>query len=98
MKKVFIAAIFACTSVTSFAIANEIETLTTIETTVADEFKEISTAEVAKPVLDAIAKDYAGATLEKAYINENKEYKLELVIKKEVKTVYADASGNWINK
>ena len=48
-------------------------------------------------ITKALEKDYPGATLTKAYVNGESEYKLE-VAKSESETVelYADAEGNWL--
>jgi hypothetical protein len=46
----------------------------------------------------ALETAHPGAILGKAYINEKKEYKLEITVGDQKATVYADAEGNGINK
>lgn len=64
---------------------------------VQDGFSEIQTAELPSAVNDAVATDFEGATVAKAYKNEKGAYKLSLVTAdKQTKTVYANANGEWI--
>jgi hypothetical protein len=63
-----------------------------------EKFKEIKAEEVPDAVKMAMKKDYPEATLDKAYVNEKKEYKLEMTVATQKTTVYADADGNWITK
>lgn len=97
MKKVILMAVFAFATLSATAITTDLNT-TTITVSLQDNFKEIAVTEVAKPVLQAVLKDYEGATVKQAFINEKNEYKLELTIGEVAKTVYADAEGNWIEK
>lgn len=63
-----------------------------------DDFSEISISEVPQPVMDAIAKNFPTANLEKAYTNEEKQYKLVLSLEDGTQgTLYADEDGNWID-
>lgn len=97
MKKVILMASFAFATLSATAITTDLNT-TTITVSLQDNFKEIAVTEVAKPVLQAVLKDYEGATVKQAFINEKNEYKLELTIGEVAETVYADAEGNWIEK
>lgn len=49
-------------------------------------------------VQDAFKADFKTATLDKAYVNEKQEYKLEFTFDGAASTVYADKAGNWIEK
>jgi len=65
---------------------------------VADDFKEISVSEVPQAVSIAISKNFPMANLDRAYINEEKQYKLVLSLEDGTQgTVYADEDGNWID-
>lgn len=97
MKKVILMAVFAFATLSATATTTDLSTKN-IEVALQEDFKEIAVTEVAKPVLQAVLKDYAGATVKQAFINEKNEYKLELTIGEVAKTVYADAEGNWIEK
>ena len=61
------------------------------------DYKEVKASEVPQTVQDAVAKDFNGATISKAYVNAKGEYKLDLATAdKKAATVYADAKGEWI--
>lgn len=68
------------------------------EINIQEEFIEIKTEEVPEAVLTALKTSYPDASLEKAYVNSNKEYKLDIAIGTQKAAVYADANGNWIKK
>ncbi len=53
---------------------------------------KVKASEVPQTVKDAVAKDFSGATISKAYVNANGEYKLYLATAdKKAATVYANA-------
>jgi hypothetical protein len=61
-----------------------------------DEYKEIdSVPAVIKTALDNA---YPGVKLEKAYVNEKKEYKIDISVRDVKSTVYTDAQGNILKK
>ncbi|MEP2280719.1 hypothetical protein [Maribacter sp.] len=65
---------------------------------VAEDFEEISVAEVPQAVSNAISKNFPTANLDKAYTNEKKQYKLVLSLEDGTQgTVYSDEEGNWID-
>ncbi|MFH6997583.1 hypothetical protein ACHRVZ_06605 [Flavobacterium sp. FlaQc-57] len=61
-----------------------------------DEYKEIDAVPAA--IKTALDNAYPGVKLEKAYVNEKKEYKIEITVRGEKSTVYTDASGNILKK
>ena len=66
-------------------------------------FKEIKVTELPAPVTKALAKDFNGSTVQKAFVNEKNEYKLVLQTaakdkKVATKTVFASKEGEWIKK
>ncbi|WP_162984885.1 hypothetical protein [Mesonia aquimarina] len=65
-----------------------------------DGFKEIKTSQLPDAVKKAVKKDFKGADVAKAFMNDEKEYKLMLKMEgaSEMKTVYANAKGEWIKK
>lgn len=63
-----------------------------------EEFTEIQTNTLPSSITEAVNKHFTGASIQKAYVNELKEYKLELHLEGAFKTVYADKNGNWIDK
>ena len=65
---------------------------------VQEEYKEIKTDTLPQAVKDALAADFETATLDKAYVNDKQEYKLDITVDGVASTVYADKDGNWIEK
>ena len=61
-----------------------------------DEFKEIDAVPAA--IKTALDNAYPGVKLEKAYVNEKKEYKIDIIVREEKSTVYTDAKGNILKK
>jgi len=61
-----------------------------------DEYKEVDAVPAA--IKTALDNAYPGVKLDKAYINEKKEYKIEITVRGEKSTVYTDASGNILKK
>jgi len=59
---------------------------------VQDEYKEVDAVPAA--IKTALDNAYPGVKLEKAYVNEKKEYKIEITVRGEKSTVFTDASGN----
>lgn len=98
MKKVFITAVFALGSLTAFAQeeAAAVEESAT-EAVAQDGFSEVATEELPEAVTAAVSKNYPTASIDKAYINEAKQYKLEVSLEDGTAgTLYADENGNWI--
>lgn len=82
-------------------VENRIDAAQDAETAVVaapvQDYKEVKSSEVPQTVQDAVAKDYNGATISKAYVNANGEYKIQLATAdKKSATVYANAKGEWI--
>jgi len=91
MKKLVLSAFLAMSAMTVSA--------TVVPTTIVavqDEYKEINVADVAPAVVEAVKAQ--GATIEKAYINDQKEYKLEIKTGDAASTVYYTADGKAIAK
>ena len=84
----------------SFAYATEpiISLSESVNTVLQDEFKEIKIKEVPHEIIDAVHSNFYKAKIDKAYINEGREYKLEIIIEGEAKIFYADASGKWTDE
>jgi len=47
-------------------------------------------------VKTALQTAYPGAKLDKAFVNEKKEYKLEISVGDQKATVFSDVNGNWL--
>lgn len=65
--------------------------------TIVQDYKEIKSSELPQVVRDGVATDFDGATISKAYVNANGDYKIELTTADAKQaTVYSNAKGEWI--
>lgn len=96
MKKLLLSAAIVLGSLSSYAGEVPTEEVQNQSSVFQEGYIEVET--VPDSVKKALETAYPGAVLGKAYINEKKEYKLEITVKDQKATVYADAAGNWINK
>lgn len=97
MKKLILSVAIVAASLTSFAsttISNSNEIITIVQ----EEYTEITSDKLPEAVLTAIKNSYPDATIDKAYVNEKKEYKIEISVGDQKAAVFADANGNWIKK
>lgn len=79
------------------AVATDAVAAEIAATDVAQDYKEVQASEVPQAVQDAVANDFDGATISKAYVNAQGEYKIELATADaKTATVYANANGEWI--
>jgi len=82
---------------TAFAQDAETEEETATEVVAQDDFSEIASEELPEAVTAAVAKNYPTATINKAYVNEANQFKLEVSLEDGTTgTLYADEEGNWI--
>ncbi|AYN69440.1 hypothetical protein D1013_19660 [Euzebyella marina] len=98
MKKFFITTVFALGTLTAFAQeeATAVEENAT-EAVAQDDFSEVAAEELPEAVTAAVSKNYPTASIDKAYVNEAKQYKLEVSLEDGTAgTLYADENGNWI--
>ncbi len=66
-----------------------------------DEFTSIEVAALPQTVKDAIMTEYNDATVSEAWVKSKDDgmvYKVKLDIKGELKKVYIDQDGNWLDK
>jgi len=104
MKNLFVLPVVAfgllvgTSSINAQAIASDSDETT--EVTAQEKYIELAVENLPQPVLDAVAKDFAGATISKAAAKEDaSEFKLELTKEDgETVKVYCDAEGNWVGK
>lgn len=63
-----------------------------------DDFAEIEVSEVPTAVTEALSTNFPTAKVNKAYANEEKQYKLEVSLEDGTSGVlYADENGNWLD-
>jgi hypothetical protein len=112
MKKLILSASLVLVSLTSFAqttpskTAKPITETTKVATetakpvaeTTKQSYTEVTLDEVPEAVKLALTKVYPTATLDKAYVNEAKEYKLDVTLNEKKGNLFADEKGNWIKK
>ncbi|MDO6515805.1 hypothetical protein [Zobellia uliginosa] len=99
MKKIFITAVLALGSLSAFAQeeSTAVEAAATEAAATQDDFSEVSADELPEAVTAAVAKNYPTASIDKAYVNEAKQFKLEVSLEDGTAgTLYADENGNWI--
>ena len=66
--------------------------------TIQDEFTEVSADAVPAAVKSTVEKSFPGTKLEKAYVNEKKEYKIEISVRDVKSVVYTDEKGTILKK
>lgn len=98
MKKLFFAAVLSLGSLTAFAQEGENLIAQATEVAVAqDDFSAIEISELPEAVTNAVSTNYPSATISKAYVNQEEQYKLEVTLEDGTTgTLYADKDGNWI--
>jgi len=96
MKKLILSAAIVLGSLSTYAISDTATENTKIEAKLQTEYTEISLDSLPAVVKTAVEKAYPGAKIGKAYINDKKEYKLELSVGDQKATVYTDVNGNWL--
>lgn len=99
MKKLILSAALVLGSLTTFAQeATTTAAKTAPQETTQTAYKEITSAEVPEAVKTALTKAYPTATIDKAFVNDLKEYKLEVTVGDKKGSLFADEKGNWIKK
>jgi hypothetical protein len=63
-----------------------------------EQYKEITLNKVPESIKRALKNTFPGAILDKVFVDDNKEYKLEISVASQQTTVYSDVEGNWIVK
>ncbi|TMM59338.1 hypothetical protein FEE95_07865 [Maribacter algarum] len=99
MKKLMLVALMAFGTMTAFAQEAEaaVEEVATEAVAAQDDFSEVAVDELPAAVTAAVTKNYPTAKIDKAYVNEASQYKLEVSLEDGTAgTLYADAEGNWI--
>ncbi len=98
MKKLVFATVLTLGSLATISATTPIFHDGIMETVIAEEFTEIDLADLPSAISDAVAKDHPGATITKAFKNEEAQYKIEVAKEDGTAVVlHADADGNWID-
>jgi hypothetical protein len=96
MKKIVLSAAIVLASLSIYATTITPSPEVNIEASAQTEYTEISTDTVPASVAKALQTAYPGAKLVKAYVNDKKEYKLDISVGDQKATVYSDVNGNWL--
>ncbi|MBM1104832.1 hypothetical protein JQC67_01655 [Aurantibacter crassamenti] len=79
------------------AVTEEVAVATEEAVEAQDGFNEVALEEVPEAITTALEAAHPGATISKAYANEDAQYKIEVAkADGETAELYADAEGNWI--
>lgn len=97
MKKLILSVAIVLGSLATFA-STPIQSCNISISMVQEEYTEIATDQLPEKVQTALKNTYPDATIDKAYVNEKKEYKIEITVGDQKAAVFADADGNWIKK
>jgi len=96
MKKLILSTAIILGSLSIQASTHSITGSTTQSMNIQDEYKEVDSVPAA--IKTALDNAYPGVKLEKAYVNDKKEYKIDIIVREVKSTVYTDAKGNIIKK
>lgn len=96
MKKLILSAIIVLGSLSTYASIETTPETTKVVLSVQAEYTEVSADAVPAAVKTALQTAYPGAKLDKAFVNEKKEYKLEISVGDQKATVFSDVNGNWL--
>ena len=96
MKKLILSAVIVLGSLSLYASNQVTPEQTKTVVTAQAEYTEVSTDAVPPAIKTALQTAYPGAKLDKAFVNEKKEYKLEISVGDKKATVFSDVNGNWL--
>lgn len=96
MKKLLLSAAIVLGSLSIYATnadatVEHVNIISTQET-----YTEVTVDAVPAAVKTALQTAYPGAKLNRAFVNDKKEYKLEISVGDQKATVYSDVNGNWL--
>jgi hypothetical protein len=96
MKKLILSAVIVMGTLTLNATSITIKAPVKQLSIVQDDYKEIDSVPAA--IKTALDNAYPGVKLDKAYVNDKKEYKIEITVRDQKSTVYTDIKGNILKK
>ncbi|MFH6966332.1 hypothetical protein [Flavobacterium sp. FlaQc-28] len=96
MKKSALAVTIILASLSLPALAETTSNKIQMSISVQTEYTEITSDAVPAAVKTALQTAYPNAKLEKAFVNDKKEYKLEISVGDQKATVFSDVNGNWL--
>ncbi|MFH6997581.1 hypothetical protein ACHRVZ_06595 [Flavobacterium sp. FlaQc-57] len=96
MKKLILSAAIVLGGLSIYASNATTPEQAKITVSIQTEYTEVSADAVPAAVKTALQTAYPGAKLDKAFVNEKKEYKLEISVGDQKATVFSDVNGNWL--
>ena len=96
MKKLILSAAIILGSLSIYATTATVSEPEKTTVSAQTEYTEVGTDAIPAAVKTALQTAYPGAKLDKAFVNEKKEYKLEISVGDQKATVYSDVNGNWL--
>nr|WP_299031070.1 hypothetical protein [uncultured Tenacibaculum sp.] len=96
MKNLILAAAILAGASTYATVNNTNTPITQVHKIVENGFQEISLDKIPTTITNSLKNSFPSATLSKAFVNEKEQYKLEISVENETKTLYADKDGNWL--
>ncbi|CAM2842433.1 hypothetical protein [Flavobacterium frigoris] len=98
MKKLILSAAVLLGSLSTFAAIAPVQNSVEKVITIADEYTEIKIEELPVTVTDALKTAYPDAVISKAFVNEKKEYRIDIKTGDQEGSLFADANGKWIQQ
>jgi hypothetical protein len=87
----------AKTTTEQIAVTQEATTAAaSAETMQQNPYKEITVDQVPETIKTALTKAYPDATIDKGYVNEANQYKIEITNGEQKGSLMADATGKWL--
>ncbi|GIZ07924.1 hypothetical protein [Flavobacterium sp. UMI-01] len=96
MKKLILSTAILLGSLSTFATPVKSYSPTAIAVNQSDEYTEIKIEEVPAAVTESLKKAYPDAVITKAYVNEKKEYRLDVKLGDKEGSLFADETGKWL--
>jgi hypothetical protein len=99
MKKLILSSAIVLGSLSTFsAQAQEKKSTPTEQVPATDGYTEIKSEQVPVAVSESLKKAYPTATVNRVYVNDKKEYKLEVKVGDKEGALFAKETGEWIQK
>ena len=98
MKKLILSAAIVLGSLSTYATVVPTSTEIVKTISIQEEYTEVKLEEVPAAIKEAFKKAFPEGTLDKVYVNANKEYKLDVTVADKKGNLFADENGKWIQK
>jgi|TARA_R110002020_G_scaffold103640_2_gene242755 CRP-like cAMP-binding protein len=99
MRKIILVLIFSIGMISTYAVPTINAEANFTSQQELQKYAEVKVSELPQHVKDAVAKDFEGATINKAYKSEKGEFKLVIsTADGESQTLHANSKGEWIEK